>query len=62
MGKPWEEMCLERDSSQIGRDWSSEHVLQSSLSSPVFMALYLNFNSKVTKTKTKITKGKRGKN
>lgn len=32
------------------------------LSSPVFIPLYLNFNSKVTKTKTKIIKAKIGKN
>lgn len=29
---------------------------------PVFIPLYLNFNSKVAKTKNKVTKAKRGKN
>lgn len=44
-------------SNQIGQDWSSSLVYHH-----LFSALHLNCNSKVTRTKTKIIKGKRGEN
>lgn len=64
MGKPWEEMFLKRDFQANGvrlelraqaAVWSEFHHHQ------LFIPLYLNFNSKVAKTKN-IILAKGGKN